>query len=36
MNIWSCLGVSVAFAAIFSIAATEALQTKSFYEIYKW
>jgi hypothetical protein len=36
MNIWSRLGVSVAFAAIFSIAATETLQTKSFYEVYKW
>ena len=26
----------MAFAAIFSIAATEGFQTKSFYEIYKW
>src|SRR5438046_5141864 len=36
MNIWSRLGVSVALAAIFCIAATELLQSKVFYELYKW
>src|ERR1051326_6514586 len=35
MNIWSRLGISVALAAIFFIAATELLQSRAYYEVYR-
>jgi hypothetical protein len=36
MNLWGRLGISVAFAAVFSIVMTEALQTTAYYENFKW
>lgn len=36
MNLWGRLGISVAFAALFSIFMTEALQTTAYYEKFKW
>src|SRR6185369_2835197 len=36
MNLWGRLGISVAFAALFGIIMTEALQTTAYYEKFKW
>src|SRR5436305_75708 len=36
MNIWSRLGLSVAIAALFCIGATETLQSRRYFEHYKW
>jgi hypothetical protein len=36
MNLWGRLGISVAFAALFSIVMTEALQTTAYYGSFKW
>jgi hypothetical protein len=36
MNIWSVLGLSVTFVAIFCVLMLEVFQDKNYYEIYKW
>jgi hypothetical protein len=36
MNLWGRLGISVAFAAMFGIVMTEALQTTTYYGRFKW
>jgi hypothetical protein len=36
MNIWGRLGISVAIVAMFSIVMIEALQGKTFYQVYRW
>ena len=36
MNIWGRLGISVAIVAMFSIVMIEALQGRTFYQVYRW